>query len=65
MEDKDKIRELENKVEQLYTMPYRCEVCGKPTDGWTKVLFGRHHFYCKDHYPMSFMGAATLNYMHT
>lgn len=44
-----KIERLENEVEEL-KMPYRCEVCQTPTDGYVSVLFFKS-YYCKKHYP--------------
>jgi hypothetical protein len=50
MEDSDRIKELEEKVKRLENCPYRCEICGAPTDGWFRVLFWTH-YYCKKHFP--------------
>ena len=55
MEDKNKIKELEKRINELETSPYRCEVCGKPTNGWIRVLFCKT-YYCKDHFPSSYTG---------
>jgi len=49
-----KIQELETKIKALESKPYRCEICGKPTDGWYRVLFWTH-YYCKDHFPPNAM----------
>lgn len=65
MEKNNKISELEQRISDLESKPYRCEVCGKPTDGWTKTLFGRHHFYCRKHYPVGFTGAVMLDEYNT
>jgi uncharacterized Fe-S radical SAM superfamily protein PflX len=46
----NKINILQDKVKQLETCPHRCEVCGKPTNGYVRFLFWTH-YYCKDHYP--------------
>lgn len=48
----DKIKELESRIRDLEELPFRCEVCGKPTDGYIRVLFWTH-YYCKEHYPPS------------
>lgn len=46
----DRVKTLELKIKELENLPYRCEVCGKPTDGYIRFLFWTH-YYCKDHYP--------------
>ena len=48
--EEQEIRELRERIEKLENCPYRCEICGKPTDGWLRVLFWTH-YYCKDHFP--------------
>jgi len=50
MKDSDKIKELEKKIKDLEEKPYRCEICGKPTNGWYRFLFWTH-YYCENHYP--------------
>ena len=51
MDNKDKkIQDLEHRLLDLESKPYRCEVCGKPTDGYYRVLFWTH-YYCRDHFP--------------
>ena len=57
MKDKDKIIALEQEISEE-SKPYRCEVCGKPTDGWLRVLFWTH-YYCRDHFPPSGIGYCT------
>jgi hypothetical protein len=45
----DRIKQLEKEVDEL-KKPYRCEICGKPTDGWVKTLCFTTYL-CKEHYP--------------
>jgi len=52
MDLEKKIIELEDKIRILEKNPHRCEVCGKPTDGWVRYFFWTH-WYCSDHHPMS------------
>ena len=51
MDTETEIKQLKQKIIELESCPYRCEICGKPTDGWFRVLFWTH-YYCKDHFPL-------------
>jgi len=55
MKDAEKrVKELEERIKNLEGCPYRCEVCGKPTNGWYRVLFWTH-YYCREHFPAGAM----------
>jgi len=58
MDNKEKISELEKRIEILETCPHRCCVCGKPTNGWLKLLFFTR-YYCRDHFPI---GMSNVDY---
>ena len=61
MEEKNEIRKLKSRINELensMSLPYRCDVCGKPTDGYLRVLFWTHH-YCRDHFPPLGISACT------
>lgn len=46
----EKVESLEKEIEDLKDKPYRCSVCGKPTNGWLRVLFWTR-YYCEEHFP--------------
>jgi len=48
-----RIEILENRLKEVEEKPYRCEVCGRPTDGWVRTLFWTN-YYCREHYPMAY-----------
>ncbi len=45
------VDELKKRIDDLETLPYRCCVCGKPTDGYVQILWFSPRPYCRKHYP--------------
>ena len=50
-ENKKEIADLKKRIKDLEDLPYRCCICGKPTDGYVRMLFFIVRYYCKAHFP--------------
>ena len=46
-----RVENIEKQIECLIKRPYRCEVCGEPTNGWIRVLW-KTRYLCIKHYPV-------------